>query len=169
MKVTSFAAALLGSALAMSIAVAQTPPPAPAPGTPAPAPSTPAPAPAETTDQKLQKAFGESESFKTFFTALQTAVKAEDEKAVAALVSYPFKTKVEGVDTTFDDAKALVKAYGDVFRPSVAAAITAQTWETLTVNAAGVAIGSGHVWFKKVGEGADAKVLIIAVNPAAGT
>lgn len=177
MTLKTLGAALLSGAFLLSSALAQpapapTPAPVPGPATPGTPPATPAPTPpapaADSTDGKLDKQFGEHESFKTFLADLQKATTAEDQKAVAAMVNYPFKTKVNGQEMTFENAKDVTRAYDDLFRPSILAAIKAQTYETLTVNAAGVAVGSGQVWFNKVGTGPDAKVLIIALNPNAG-
>jgi hypothetical protein len=141
-------------------------PVAPPPTLPGEMPATPA-APTRTVadvDGELTTHFGEAESFKTFFADLQKAVAAEDKKAVAAMVSYPFKTKMAGEEKTFDNEAAFTRAYDDIMRPAMVVAIRDQTYETLTVTPQGVGIGSGEVWFAESGAGADAAVKIIAIN-----
>lgn len=162
--------------LAASVATAQTPAPATDPTTPPPtlpgdpadpAAAAPAAAPAPTAadvDKQLTTLFGASEPYKKFLTDLQTATAAEDKKAVAAMVSYPFKTKVEGKDVTYEKASELEKAYDDVFTPRVLVAIKSQTYETLFANDMGVMIGNGEVWFSEIGEGEDKAVKIIGIN-----
>lgn len=175
-----FATAALGALLlAVPLAHAQSPAPSPTdptappptlPGDPAsPVDAMPAPAaaPAPTAadvDKQLTTLFGDPAPYKAFLTDLQTATAAEDKKAVVAMVSYPFKTKVDGKDVTFEKPADLQKAYDDVFTPGVLVAIKNQTYETLFANDMGVMIGSGHVWFSEVGEGADKAVKIIGIN-----
>lgn len=143
-------------------------PPPTLPGEPA-APVTPAPkapATAADVDKALTDTFGASEPYKQFFEVLQKEVGDGDKKAVAKLVAYPFKTKVDGADVTYEKEADLVKAYDDVFTSKVVDAVKAQTYENLVVNDLGVSIGSGNVWFKAAS--ATEPVKIIAVNQGAG-
>lgn len=142
-------------------------PPPTLPGEPAAAPATAMPTAADV-DAQLTKNFGESATFKTFLSDLQKAVADEDKKAVAAMVAYPFKTKVKGEETTLAKEADFVKAYDDVMTPNIVNAIRDQKYEALTVTAQGVGIGTGQVWFAKSGTGADAKIKLIAVNQNAG-
>ena len=181
--------ALLGAVFSLPIgtAFAQDPTPVPTPDAPPPvdapaAPTTPggvppaaAPAmPATPTaaemDQKLTGLFGESEPYRAFLVDLKAKAADGDMKELAKLVSYPFKTKIDDKETTIENEKAMAKMAGDVFTPSVLAAIKAQTYETLFANQMGVMIGSGDVWFTFSGEGAEKAVKIFAVNqvPPAG-
>jgi hypothetical protein len=163
---TSFRLSLviaLGACLAAPAAFAQTPPPAPAPAAP-PAAADPAAA----VDAQLDTLFGSHEEFKTFLADLQKATAAEDKKAVAGMIAYPFKTKVDGKDVTYENAKALTAAYDDVFTPATLLAIKNQTYETLFATDMGVMIGSGHVWFSQImsddPEPKPTGVKIIAIN-----
>lgn len=141
-------------------------PPPTLPGEPA-APATPAPKTAADVDKALTDTFGASEPYKQFFDVLQKEVGDGDKKAVAALVAYPFKTKVDGKDVTFEKEADLVKAYDDVFTAAVTDAVKAQKYEDLVVNQVGVSIGSGQVWFKA--GSATEPVKIIAVNNGAAS
>ncbi len=171
-------AGLATALFAGSMAFAQTPapptdptaPPPTLPGDPA-APATgappPAAAPAPTAadvDRQLTTLFGDPAPFKAFLADLQTATAAEDKKAVTAMVDYPFKTKVDGKDVTFEKAADLQKAYDEVFTPGVLVAIKSQTYETLFANDMGVMIGSGQVWLSQTGEGEAKAVKIIGIN-----
>ncbi len=149
-------AALGASLLAAPQALAQTPPDAPATGAAAPS--------AAEVDGQLTRLFGDPAPFKAFLGELQTATAAEDKKAVAAMVAYPFKTKVDGKDVTFEKAADLQKAYDDVFTPRVLLAIKSQAYEALYANDMGVMVGSGQVWFALTGETDDKAVRIIGIN-----
>ena len=151
-----FAAILLGSSLLLAPAMAQAPVPA--------RPGVAAPPSAEAVDANLTQLYGDPIPFKEFLTALQKAVADEDKKAVAGMVSYPFKTKVGGEDKTFEKEAALVKAYDEVFTPKIQLAIRDQTYATLFANDMGVMFGSGEVWINQVGEGDEKAVKIIGVN-----
>ncbi len=175
MKLRILGSAGLAALLAASLAHAQTPapatdpasPPPTLPGDPATEPAAPAAAPAPTAadvDKQLTTLFGASEPYKKFLTDLQAATAEEDKKAVAAMVSYPFKTKVEGKDVTYEKASELEKAYDDVFTPGVLVAIKSQTYEKLFANDMGVMIGNGEVWYSGVGEGAESTIKIIGIN-----
>ena len=176
-------AGLAAALFAGSMAMAQTPAPpadpasppptlpgdpaAPMPGDAVPGAPAPAAAPAPTAadvDKQLTTLFGDPAPFKAFLTELQTATAAEDQKAVTAMVDYPFKTKVDGKDVTYEKAADLQKAYDDVFTPGVLVAIKNQTYETLFANDMGVMIGSGHVWISQTGEGEEKAVKIIGIN-----
>lgn len=164
----AFGALMATSAIAASPAPAAEPAPAPAAPAPAPAPAAPPAPTAETTDATLDKLFGSHEEFKTFLADLQKGAAAEDKKAVTGMVAYPFKTKVDGKDVEYKDAKALTAAYDDVFTPAVLLAIKNQTYETLFATDMGVMIGSGHVWFSQImsddPEPKPTGVKIIAIN-----
>ncbi len=159
-------AALAAGLMAAPSALAQDPAEQPA-APPVEAPATPDAAPAPTAadvDRQLTTLFGDPAPYKAFLTDLQTATAAEDKKAVVAMVDYPFKTKVNGEDTTFEKAADLEKAYDDVFRAGILLAIKNQTYEKLFANDMGVMIGSGEVWFSEVGEGEAKAVKIIGIN-----
>jgi hypothetical protein len=176
-------ASIAAMLLASSLATAQTPaapptdpaaPPPTLPGDPAaptagdtamPAAPVAAPAPtAADVDKQLTTLFGDPAPYKAFLTDLQKATAEEDKKTVAAMVSYPLKTKVAGKDETFEKAADLVKAYDDVFTPAILVAIKSQTYETLFANDMGVMIGTGQVWFSEIGEGEEKAVKIIGIN-----
>ena len=93
----------------------------------------------------------------------------EDKKAVAAMVSYPFATKIGAEEKSFEDAKAFIAAYDDIFTPATLLAIKNQTYETLFANAQGVMFGGGgEVWASEImsddPEPKSQGIKIIAIN-----
>lgn len=143
------------------------PPTTPPAGTPAGAPPPAAAPTAASVDENLTKLFGDAAPFKEFLASLQKEAADGDKKAVAKMVRYPLKTKVDGKDTTFEKEADLVKAYDDVFTPKILTAIKDQTYEKLFANDMGVMIGSGQVWFGQTGD--DKAVKIIGINQDAGS
>lgn len=164
MKTMTLKTVLLGTALALAApAIAQT--------APAAAPTeAPAPAPTEAeVDAQLVAIMGRSEGYKTFLADLQKATLEEDKKAVAAMVSYPFTTKAAGEEKTFENAKAFIAAYDDIFKPAILLAIKNQTYANLFVTGEGVMIGpTGEVWISEImtddPEPKSLGIKIIAIN-----
>jgi hypothetical protein len=155
--------ALLGTALAVATpALAQAPS-----ATPAAAP-TPAPTDAAV-DAQLDAVLGSHEGYKAFLTDLQKATADEDKKAVATMVSYPFTSKIGGEEKTFENEKAFIAAYDDIFKPSILLAIKNQTYANLFVTGNGVMIGAtGEVWISEImsddPEPKSQGIKIIAIN-----
>ena len=122
----------------------------------------------EDTDAQLQMLFGEHLPYERFLTALQRAVHATDPEAVAKLVSYPLTTEIGGTSVTLASEADFVARYPQIFSPAVVAAVEAQSYENLFVNAEGVAIGAGLIWFRGICRAPECiatDVKIIAVNP----
>ncbi len=122
-------------------------------------------APAQTakdTDAALDAAFGSHEPYRHFFETLQKAVAADDRKAVAAMVDYPFQARINDKATRLKDAAHFVADYEKIVTPKVKQAVANQTYATLFANWQGVMIGDGEVWFS--GIGGNDKIKITAIN-----
>lgn len=113
-------------------------------------------------DARLDDLFGAHAPYRAFLAELQAAVAADDRSAVAAMVSYPLNTKVDGAAVSIDSAAAFVDQYGALMTEKVTEAVAEQTYAGLFANAQGAMIGDGEIWFTGVGE--DETVKIIAIN-----
>jgi hypothetical protein len=100
----------------------------------------------------------------TFFTALRRNVGRDDRPAVCAMVAYPLRQP----ESPVSDAAACVARYDAIFTLAVRKAIGTQQFEDLFVNAQGIMIGQGEVWFAPRCAGAgcvDPAIRLIAVTP----
>lgn len=111
---------------------------------------------------RLDTLFGGHAPFQPFFESLQKAVAADDRQAVAAMVDYPFRTRIDGKAVTIKDAAGFVVNYDRIVTAKVKRAVADQSYATLFANWQGVSIGDGEIWFSMVG-GAKA-VRITAIN-----
>jgi hypothetical protein len=102
------------------------------------------------TDARLDLLFGEHDPYRAFLRALQTAVAADDRKQVAAMVSYPLRAKLHGHALSIHTTQQFLSHYDELLPRATRTLIAAQTYEALFVNAQGVMIGSGQVWFSGV-------------------
>lgn len=117
---------------------------------------------------RLDTLFGSHAPYEDFLGRLQKAVAADDRAAVAALVSYPLKTRVAGRSVTVRDAGQFVARYGQLLPQKSRDAIAQQKFEALFANSAGVMIGTGQVWFSGVCGDRQCQapvVLVTALNP----
>jgi hypothetical protein len=109
---------------------------------------------------------------RTVFDALQTAVAADDAKAVSRLVIFPLRVNRPGAkQKRIPDVDAFVAAYPTIFDAKVRRVVREQRFEDLFANWQGVMIGQGVVWISGVCESRHGKcrVGIITINPQAGT
>ncbi len=121
------------------------------PGDPAAAPVQQAGAAATTgaldeTRARIDKLLGDAEQYEQVFKALQQGVASGDRAAVATLMRYPLRVDTDGKKREIPDAAAFQREYDSIVTPPVAAAITAQSFETVFANGQGVMIGNGQVW-----------------------
>jgi hypothetical protein len=117
---------------------------------------------------RLDALFGSHAPYEDFLALLQQAVAAGNRTGVAALVSYPLKTRLAGRPVTVHDAGQFVARYEQLLPAKSREAIAQQKFEALFANSSGVMVGSGQVWFSGVCGDAHCKapvVLITAVNP----
>lgn len=114
-------------------------------------------------DHRLDALLGSHAPYRAFFEALQKAVAADDRKAVADRVDYPFRTRIEGKAVTVHNAASFVQHYERIVAAKVKRAITEQSYAKLFANWQGVMVGDGELWFAGVGK--SGVVRITAINP----
>lgn len=112
-------------------------------------------------DARLDTLFGEHASYRGFFDRLKQAVAAGDKAAVAAMVDYPFRTRLEGKAATIRDAGHFIADYDRIITPKVKDAVSRQSYPKLFANWQGISIGSGEIWFGGVGKRNDVKITAI--------
>ncbi|MCM3293923.1 hypothetical protein M3661_27900 [Paenibacillus sp. MER 180] len=95
-----------------------------------------------------------------FIVNLQSAVAANDKKAVAEMVSYPLRVNQAGHSTQIASKTAFVKQYNSIITKKVRQKVLAQEVNKLFVNYNGVMIGDGEMWISKI----DGKIAIYAMN-----
>ncbi|MCB4771162.1 hypothetical protein LGR54_21355 [Ancylobacter sp. Lp-2] len=110
----------------------------------------------------LDALFGGHEPYQAFFEKLKKAVAADDRAAVAGMVDYPLRTKIDGKTTTVRNAKAFVASYDKIVTPKVRQAVAAQGYASLFANWRGVMIGNGEVWFTGIGN--KGRIAVSAIN-----
>ena len=81
-----------------------------------------------------------------FLSDLQTAVRAKDRDAVAAMLSKTVKVYRDGKQVSTGD-RAVMNRFDQVFHQSVAAVILCQPPGALRANWRGISIGRGTLWF----------------------
>ena len=101
-------------------------------------------------DARLDLLFGEHDPYRAFLRALQGAVAANDRKQVAAMVSYPLKTRIQSHAVRIRTMQQFLSRYDALLPQATRAALAAQTYEELFVSSQGVMIGSGQIWFSGV-------------------
>lgn len=117
---------------------------------------------AEEMNKTLDDLYGAHGPYHTFFEKLKKAVAENDKEAVASMVKYPFKARINGKAVTIRDAVHFVADYDKVFTAKVKEAVSKQTYPNLFANWQGVMIGDGEVWFSGIDNNNTVK--IIAVN-----
>lgn len=105
---------------------------------------------ADDAEKHLERLYGESKPFVSFFNEFKEAVSKGDKEQVANMVEYPLKVKVGKKDVRIASKAALVQKYDQVFTPNVVSAVKEQQLSNLMMNYRGVAIGSGEVWYSGV-------------------
>jgi len=95
-----------------------------------------------------------------FVADLQRAVREGDKAAIAALVDYPLKARVEGKTRTIKDKAAFIKDYNAIMTMAVQAAVADQNPAALFANSQGLMFGNGQVWIGLTEDG----LRIIAIN-----
>ena len=88
-------------------------------------------------------------SARTFFDALQAAVKANDTIRIADLIEYPVRVNGPGRPRAVTRAQFLAKPDA-VLTDRIRRQVLAQQFDDLFVNAEGVMFGSGELWFSGV-------------------
>jgi hypothetical protein len=122
----------------------------------------------EDVDQRLDVLFGEHEPCRVFLRDLQAAVAAHAGRQVAAMVSYPLRTRIRDQTLQLRDAQQFLVHYDEILTPRTLAAISRQSSQGLFANSRGVMIGTGQGWFNAICQDTSCRVRtirIIAFNP----
>ena len=82
-----------------------------------------------------------------FLSRLQSAVRANDRRAVARLVGLPLRVNFDAGPKTYSDRKSVERDYDRIFTPRVRQAILNQKADDLFTNYKGAMVGAGEVWF----------------------
>jgi hypothetical protein len=110
----------------------------------------------------LDTLFGSHAPYRQFFETLKKAVTANDKSAVASMVVYPFRIRINGKVVRIKDTDQFQAEYDRIMTPKVKAAVAKQSYPTLFANADGVSIGDGAIWFS--GIGTSDMIKITAIN-----
>jgi hypothetical protein len=119
-------------------------------------------------DARLDLLFGEHEPYRDFLRELQSAVGEHARERVAAMVSYPLRTRIKAQSLRLHTPAEFLAHYDELLTPKTQHAIAAQSYSDLFSNSQGVMIGQGEVWFGGVckDQACSARsVKIIAINP----
>jgi hypothetical protein len=100
---------------------------------------------ADDVDQRLDIHFGEHEPYRAFLHDLQGAVATDARPRVAAMVSYPLRTRIEVHTVQLRDVAQFLAHYEELLTPGTRAAIEGQSYEGRFANSRGALIGSGQV------------------------
>ncbi len=119
-------------------------------------------------DARLDVLFGEHEPYRNFLHELQSAVGEHARQRVAAMVSYPLRTRIKSQWVRLHTRAEFLAHYDELLTPKTQQAIALQSYGDLFSNSHGVMIGQGEVWFGGVCEDhacSARSIKIIAINP----
>jgi hypothetical protein len=119
-------------------------------------------------NQRIDQLLGDHTRYEPVIHAFQQAMAAKDAAAVAALVAYPLRVKLDGKPATIRDARDFVAHYAAIVTPAMAAAIGRQRYGSLFVNDQGVMFGNGEAWINGICRDASCKrfdVKVVALQP----
>ena len=93
---------------------------------------------------RLDLLFGEHETYRNFLHEVHArGERARARGRVAAMVSYPLRTRINGQWVRLQTPAQFLAHYDALLTPKVQQAITRQAYEDLFSNSQGVMIGSG--------------------------
>jgi len=119
-------------------------------------------------DARLDLLFGEHEPYRSFLHELQRAVGGHARERVAAMVSYPLRTRIKNQWVRLHTPAEFLAHYEELLTPKTQQAIALQSYGNLFSNSRGVMIGQGEVWFggvRKDDTCSARSIKIIAINP----
>lgn len=94
--------------------------------------------------------FSESE-VKTFLGKIQKAVAQNDTTALSKMIRYPIRLKMPtGSNVKISNSKQFITNYPKFITPNWKKTVLQQKYEELFVNAEGVMIGNGEIWFSGI-------------------
>ncbi|HEU0284877.1 MAG TPA: hypothetical protein VFR52_07030 [Sphingomicrobium sp.] len=116
-----------------------------------------------------QDASATTVAYRRFLSRLQSAVRANDNRAVVRLVALPLRVNFAGGARSYSDRSAIERDYDRIFTPRVKRAILNQRADRLFTNYQGAMIGDGQIWFDQTCPNASCSpagpVRIKAINP----
>jgi inhibitor of cysteine peptidase len=100
--------------------------------------------------------------FEKYFREVQSLIVQGDRQEVVKHFRYPVELNIDNASVTINDEMELLDRYDAVFNNNVVNAVAGQKTEDLFVNAMGVMVGDGQVWFGVTDQG---EYFILSVNP----
>ncbi|GGD48653.1 hypothetical protein [Paenibacillus nasutitermitis] len=119
--------------------------------------------PAETNNPYSAAGIDDPSAFEAVFDQVKSAVADGDPNKVAAYVLFPMRVNDAKGSVSINNKEDFVAKYDTIFTVSVKEALANQKKDNLFVNAKGVMVGNGEVWFGAT-TGSPQKYGIIAVN-----
>ncbi len=119
-------------------------------------------------DARLDLLFGEHEPYRSFLHELQSAVGERARERVAAMVSYPLRTRIKSQSVRVHTPAEFLAHYDELLTPKTRQVIALQSYGDLFANSQGVMIGQGEVWFGGLCKDhacSARSIKIIAINP----
>lgn len=100
--------------------------------------------------------------FEKYFYEVQELIARDDREAVARNLNYPVDLNINNKTVTIKNVEEMLQQYDTVFTQDVKKAVAEQKVENLFVNANGIMVGNGQIWF---GAAEGEKYFILSVNP----
>jgi hypothetical protein len=108
-------------------------------------------------------------AYAAFLSRLQAAVRADDRRAIIALIDFPLRVNEAKGPRLYRDARSVEGNFERIFTPKVKRAILRQRADRLFVRDQGAMIGDGELWFDRTCPNATCSppgpAKIMAVNP----
>jgi hypothetical protein len=105
----------------------------------------------------------QAQSYRTFLSRLQDAVRANDRRAVIRLIGFPLRVNAPGGARIYRDGRSVERDFDQIFTANVRRAVLRQRADRLFVRDLGAMVGSGQLWFDQ--RSPAGPVVITAVNP----
>ena len=94
--------------------------------------------------------FGEHKVYEQFFTQLKGAILESNITTVAGMVHYPLRVRSNKKTLVINNVPEFRQNYKKIINQDVIQSIKDQSFESLTVNNAGVLVGQGKIWFSGI-------------------
>jgi hypothetical protein len=101
-----------------------------------------------------------------FLVRLQSAVRANDKRQIAGMISYPLLVIRSGRRSRIQQRNTFLTNYDQIFTAPIRNAILHQSAQCLFGNDRGAMVGNGEVWFTEVQGGG---MKIITINESASS
>ncbi len=100
--------------------------------------------------------------FEEYFREIRDLITQDDRRQVVKHFRYPVELNIDDTKVTIKDETEMLDRYDAVLSENVARAVEEQKVEDLCVNAMGVMVGDGQIWF---GVTEQDEYFILSVNP----